>query len=235
MLAVQTAPAERRPPRLSRALSRLMAPRERPAYAPVLLQGDDLAGAGSTPEAAETALDLGPADLAEETVAQAPEPPALEPIPPQILLGGLAPRRSAFGQRSDPVLELMEPVAPAPRRLMLMASDGAPVGEIIIHANDAPVIPPRRPLMTLETETPYFPEDLADEPRAPVAPAPAPRRSPGMPEAARPRRALKAGGPARPDAPAGSELAATFLLADLAARLASEEAALQDRLRRAAA
>jgi len=228
MLAEQTAMAQSRPPTLSRTLSRLLSPRARQTYAPVLLGSSD-AAATELRTAAMGPLDLVLADLAEETVLQAAEPSRAAPISPQILLGGLAPRRSAFGQRSDPVLDLLEPAAPEPRRLMLMAADGASVGEIIIHANDGPVVPLRRPFAAPEMETPYFPEDLADEPRAMRVLEHAPQTLPEVCKPKRPARLPKV------EAPARSELAATFLLADLAARLASEAATLQDRLRQVAA
>ena len=138
----------------------------------------------------------------------APQP--CETIPPGVLLGGLAPRRPAFGQRTEPVLDLKEAVSAEPHRLTLMGPNGAAVGEIILHADMAPSrdVKLRRPFEPLHSEAPFFPEDLADEPR---------------PRAARPAKALP------PPSPT-PEMAATFLLATLAARLASEDAQLRRRL-----
>jgi hypothetical protein len=133
-------------------------------------------------------------------------PVAQESLPLQVLLGDLAPRRPAFGQRIEPVLELREPAPAEPRRLTLTAPDGATVGEIILHAADMrPTVQrqARRPFEPLHSEAPFFPEDLADEPRASS------------------KRHVKTAAPG---------LAAAFLLAALAARLASEDAAFRERL-----
>ena len=221
MLAAQTtATEERRPPTLARTLSRLLAPSVSfgaPSPSPVVLAGID----------EPPAPDEAPLLLAEEITLSAP----IEAVPPELLLGALSPRRAAFGQRSETVLELSEPVAVEPQRLVLVGTDGAPVGEIILHAVETPVIPPRRPFAAEVMETPFFPEDLADEPSS-VTRASKLRR-----------RAVRTGGViselnptelkrpelrrVEPDRP---ELAATFLLADLAARLASEDEALRQRL-----
>ncbi len=141
-----------------------------------------------------------------ELDAIAADPTPGDPIPPELLLGGLAPRRPAFGQRVERVLELEAPMPAEPRRLILCASGGEAVGEIFLHAGAAGLH---------AQEAPFFPEDLADEP----LPRPKPRL-----ETAPPSEAAPAPEPAL-------ELAATFLLANLAARLASEEAAFKRRLR----
>ncbi len=213
MLAAQPVTGERRPPTLARALSRLLAPAVSfggPVSSPVVLAGID---DPPTPDEA-------PLLLAKEAA-----PPALvEPLPPQLLLGPLAPRRAAFGQRSEAVLELSEPVPADSQRLLLMAADGAPVGEIILHATERSAVPLRRPFAAEATETPFFPEDLADFPQ--IALSPPPVSGPKVRGRAAPLKAPDPG-PPRP------ELSATYLLADLAARLASEDEALRQKLDRA--
>ena len=205
MLAAQPTAVERKPPMLARTLSRLLTPTASfgtLSPAPVVLVGIDDA----------PTQDEAPLLLAEEVAPSAP----FEPVPPELLLGTLAPRRTAFGQRLETVLELSEPAQVEPQRLVLISADGAPVGEIILHTAETPVMPPRRPFAVEVMETPFFPEDLADEPSSVT------RASNLRKRAVRPSPIVVE--PVRP------ELAATFLLADLAARLAGEEDALRQRL-----
>jgi hypothetical protein len=188
LLAAQPAPTQTRPPGLRRKLTSLLTGKSPPC---------------AKPFAIPTAAKLAPTEPETELLLFTPDPTPSEPIPPELLLGGLAPRRPAFGQRVEGVLELEAPAPAEPRRLILCAAGGEAVGEIILHA----------PASALHAETPFFPEDLADEafPRS--------KRQPDEPPV------QKSAAP-----PAGPELAATFLLANLAARLASEEAALTHRL-----
>ena len=139
--------------------------------------------------------------------------PTDAPLPPQILLGDIAARRFAFGQRRERALELMEPAPREPARLTLTAPDGQTIGEIILHE---PGAPRRRPFEAPHLETPFFPEDLEDR------------------SDRRPLRRITATAPTDPKPWRGPkpsrEIAATVLLAGLAARLAHEEAALSARL-----
>ncbi len=213
MLASQTTAEDTRRPGLGRTLKSLLAPRSatRPST-PLCFSSE--ASIASPPDPLEhKAPLLLEADLACPTR----EIRSGDVISPMVLLGDLAPRRSAFGQRAEPVLELNDPAPAGPRRLTLMA-DGAAVGEIILHGGDiaaASDIAPRRPFEPLHSEVPFFPDDLADD-------LTAPRRPDHF------RKAAKAA-PLKPETPT-PELAAAFMLATLAARLASEEAALNRRL-----
>ncbi len=207
LLAAQAAAAsEPRKPRLGGALKSLLVPKSAPKPIPPLLLPTPRSSGSQT--ATDTEED--PPLLSDDRASAAD----YGPVPPQVLLGDLAPRRPAFGQRSEPVLELCEPAPPPTQRLTLTAPDGATVGEIILHggelgiANDIPI---RRRIEPQHSEAPFFPEDLADEPQAYAPPSR--------------RRAPVAVAP-----PSGPEMAATFLLATLAARLASEEAALNSKL-----
>lgn len=194
MLAAQTAP-ETRPPSLARRMKGWLAPKPGPSIIePLFVPAEPPVAADPHPLEDDAPILLG------TEIGLAPG----DALPPQILLGDLAPRRPAFGQRSEPVLELSEPAPVEPRRLTLMAEDGAAVGEIILRAPElhAPEAEVRRPFEPLHSEVPFFPDDLADEPK-PLRKAPPPK-----PQAA---------------AAPNPELAAIFLLAKLAARLASEE------------
>jgi hypothetical protein len=238
MLAAQTAEVEARPPTLARKLSRLLAPRTSP-WKPASPRDE----AAAPPQDAEIEAPLlldqtAPVESVEDvgygSLSAVPALPAPEPIPPQILLGDLRPRRSAFGQRSEPVLELHQPVITPSRRLTLMASDGAAVGEIILHANGtapAPDFSTRLPSLNawgepLHAETPFFPEDLVDEPRLLGGPS---RLLPTKPRALK-QAAKRKPAPARIAPQATPALAGAYLLATLAARLAGEQAALAERL-----
>jgi hypothetical protein len=145
-------------------------------------------------------------------------------------MGLWLPRRAAFGQRravrQEIVLDLVEP-APSPlTRLMLTSPDGARVGEIILHPGEGAPPAARRPFEPLHAETPFFPEDLEDRPAHRPALALAPALAPALATAPPPT-------PKPPKAraqKAGPEMASTFLLAGLAARLAHEEAALSARI-----
>ena len=203
VLAAQPATAETRTPGLGhrlRGLLALMPP---------------------APKTTPFALHAAPEPAATEAETLLPafydDPAPGDPVPAELLLGDLAPRRPAFGQRTETVLELEHPAPSGPQRLTLMAADGASVGEIILHgqainpANDAS---PRRAREPLHSEAPFFPEDLADEPP--------PVRARGLVKAPAPVQ--------RPASEPEPELPAAFLLATLAARLASEEAALRQRL-----
>ena len=185
LLAAQPAATQTRAPGLHRTLKTLLA--RRPPSPP------------SAPFAIPSASDAHGLD-----VFVLAEGAPCDPIPPELLLGGLAPRRPAFGQRVERVLELQNPAPSAPRRLILCATGGEAVGEIILHTGGG----------SLHAQAPFFPEDLADEP----FPHPMPK-SIAAPELEAP--------------PPPPELAATFLLANLAARLASEEADLSRRLKEA--
>jgi hypothetical protein len=211
LLAAQ--PTAEDAPNFTRKLRGFLASRSAPPKADPLFEGSRMATTSrpwpetdQEPLILENDLTLPPWPILSGPVAQ-------ESLPLQVLLGDLAPRRPAFGQRREPVLELREPAPAEPRRLTLTAPDGATVGEIILHAADMrPTVQrqARRPFEPLHSEAPFFPEDLADEPRqsSPRAAAKTPPRV------------------AKPDA----ELAAAFLLATLAARLASEDAHLRERL-----
>ena len=222
ILAAQSAADGARPPKLGVKLSRILAPRinskplnlsgppspqsvpsrrEMAGEETTLLLGDDLAFYD---------LDIPPIDY---------RPPAADPIPPEILLGAFCPRRPEFGQRTEPVLDLHVPAPAAPRRLMLIAMGGQAVGEITMHDGDTSPIPEltRRSIHRLHSETPFFPEDLADD-------RPAPHHF--LPLLAPAERLL----PSIPPEPPSTELASAFLLATLAARLASEEAGLNQKL-----
>jgi hypothetical protein len=158
----------------------------------------------------------------EATDAPALCEPLDEPMQAALLLGDLAPRRLAFGQR-EAALELSEPAPREPARLMLTAPNGVAVGEIILHETPSPLRP--GPFDAVQIEAPFFPEDLEDAPgRAPprrlIAPMPLPAPSP------RPAAGGKSGRKAKPT----RETASAYLLARLAARLAHEAAALQARL-----
>jgi hypothetical protein len=148
--------------------------------------------------------------------------PLDEPVPAALLLGDLAPRRLAFGQR-EAALELSEPAPREPARLMLTAPNGMAVGEIILHETPGPLRP--RPFEAVQIEAPFFPEDLQDAPgrastRRLIAPMPLPAPSPKS----------GAGGKSGRKGKPTRETAAAYLLAGLAARLAHEAAALQARL-----
>jgi hypothetical protein len=165
-----------------------------------------------------------------EALAAAPMDGAIQPIdalpisaPP---MGLWLPRRAAFGQRravrQEIVLDLVEP-APSPlTRLMLTSPDGARVGEIILHPGEGAPPAARRPFEPLHAETPFFPEDLEDRPAHRPAPALAPALATAPPPTPKPPKARAQ--------KAGPEMASTFLLAGLAARLAHEEAALSARI-----
>jgi hypothetical protein len=190
LLAAQPAPSEPRAPDFHRKLTRFLARKPAPrATVPLALSIDPEPAAARAPIAEDGDFSL-----------PAPDPAASEPVPPELLLVGLAPRRPAFGQRVERVLELAEPAPAEPRRLILCAAGGETVGEIILHQGGT----------ALHAEAPFFPEDLADE--------------------TFPRPRLKSETPPVQKQPPAPELAETFLLANLAARLASEEAALNHRL-----
>ncbi len=207
LLAAQASVSETRAPSFPRTLKTLLAPRRpSPPTTPLCFQ------TRTTIPQPETTMESEDGDallLRDDVFRSSDDPKPCGTIPPQVLLGCLAPRRPAFGQRTEPVLELKESAPAELHRLTLMAANGAAVGEIILHAADrAPAADPkhRRPFERLHSETPFFPEDLADEPRS---------------------RSVQKRAAAPPLAP---ELAATFLLATLAARLAKEEAQLRRRL-----
>jgi hypothetical protein len=156
----------------------------------------------AAPCAMPPVADAAPVAPEPEDLVLAADPAPCDPIPPELLLGDLAPRRPAFGQRAERVLELNDVAPEEPRRLILCAAGGEAVGEIILRGGGGGA---------LHAEAPFFPEDLADDA------FPRPKRQPDKARTHEPP----------PPAP---ELAGTFLLANLAARLASEEAALSRRL-----
>jgi hypothetical protein len=212
MLAAQAAAREERPQGLLHKLSRLLNPST--SEAPPL----DLTPAMTLPAPApvEAALWL-------TTPLTAPS----EPAPAEILLGDFCPRRPAFGQRTEPAHEPARDAvfAPAP----FMAPDREVDLGILLQDGGTEIrVPPRRRMEPLHTETPFFPEDLADDPqthRPAAAPtAASPKRPRVKPKA--PATAIAA--PPAPGPP--PELAGVFLLATLAARLASEEQSLRQSL-----
>ncbi len=207
MLAAQSAAAEARPPTLARKLSRLWSSKPAPdALEPGPLELTAPAGADAPP----TRTSDEPLWLEERVIYPS------EPIPAEILLGEFCPRRPAFGQRAEGALDPRAPPASPPQRLMLMDLSGDAIGELIAQGGLEASAPARRPFEPLHAETPFFPEDLADDPapRARLRPRAKPEPAPAPPEPA-------------------PEMAATFLLATLAARLASEQAALGERLAKA--
>jgi hypothetical protein len=149
------------------------------------------------------------------TVADAPFAaiPLEECAAQSLLLLGLGPRRTAFGQRREQVMELVD-VTPTPSSLVRLGPpDGAALaGPDGFGADAAPATSHRRIFQAAISEAPFFPEDLEDVPR---------RRAPS-------RRTPCSGADAVAAPPKG--MAATFLLARLAARLAHEAAVLNARL-----
>jgi len=208
MLAAQAAADAPRPKGLGRKLSRLFA-RGEAADAP-----HPMLPPPAPPPACEWAK-LDDALLLSDPL----DAVQVEPVAPEILLGAFCPRRPAFGQRMEESVDLLTTLHAqgphSPHEGVLGET------ELLLHSGDAIQLPPRRPREPLHTETPFFPEDLADDPahrplrRLTLAPQPAP-----------PTKKPKKPAPQTP----APDLAGSFLLATLAALLASEEAALRQNL-----
>lgn len=146
--------------------------------------------------------------------------------------------RQAFGRRPDmapePELILDQPASEA-RRLQLLDPSGQPVGEMILHPDEAPL----RVIPTLVYETPYFPEDLLDHGPEPLRPWLKALRNSGRPspppetEASSVRAAPARRTGRRPSAPRPTPPAHPLghdLLEALAVALAREQETLSDRL-----
>jgi hypothetical protein len=228
--AAAQAEARRAPGVLGRLFAR-PAPNAEVSRPPPSPGADDALAFAAEPDL-DAPLDFDLAVPSPDLAPKAQLPPAteaaIEGIAAALHIGALAPRRAAFGQRRamrrEVVLDLLEPAAVQLTPLLLTSPDDAPAGEIILHPGERAEPAARRaPPEPLHAETPFFPEDLEDQPGA-VARALRPLASPPF----TPPHAVQ---PAKTPAPkAGPEMAATFLLAKLAARLAHEEAALSARI-----
>jgi hypothetical protein len=135
-----------------------------------------------------------------------------EPLAQTLHILGLGPRRAAFGQRREQVVALVD-VGPAPSCVLRLTP---PEGAALDHngggaADDHLATAARHPFQAAAGEAPFFPEDLEDSPRrGPKNPTPADE--------------------VQPPVDRSSDMASTFLLASLAARLAQEAAVLNARL-----
>ncbi len=209
MLAAQAMAEDARPRGLLQKLSRLLTPATWETPSPLDL----------TPEMSLSAS----APMEGALWLTAPS----DATPAEILLGDFCPRRPAFGQRTEPSLE-PEQTLPS-----LAATDSeAELGILLQDGGMAIRVPPRRRNEPLHAETPFFPEDLADDPDARRPSALLARALTRVTPARSqpPVQAVQAPPAPPPEASPPPELAGVFLLAGLAARLASEDQTLRQSL-----
>lgn len=161
-----------------------------------------------------------PAEAPEEVLdTRPPPPPGGARIPEEIILGTFGPRRSEFGQRSQTGARSVRAAPPE------LASEPAAKGRLLEEFGRSSEDFSVRALAASGSETPFFPDDLLDE-EGPYPLSNFGRGAAAFEDAgvAIPETAL------RPVSAPPPELRQTFLLADLAAKLAAEGALVATRL-----
>lgn len=223
LLAARTVPAPETAPPLARALQSMfpLSPRRRPGSASrapaerAELNRPDTPGAtvgGLAPDRPQDSLasDAGPSASGGELTVDAAEglTSSPGPLPPEAVLAAFGPRLSTFGRRHG------TPGAPPARPLE--AEPAAPAAAISENVDD-------RRLAASASEIPYFDDDLRDDPAPP-------RLSRfGLKRLAADEEPPATATPPAPTSPP-QELQRAFLLADLAAKLASHRFDLDQRL-----